>query len=304
MNLQPSTFKKFTTPIDIQSKRIDGHIFNLTKIVEDIGFDRTSPFIRSSNSSDESTKHVSALLDIVLKMGGAHGPLANTWRSKIDHEYFQRWYLKKYDQRYASLEQHNKMNHMTTFETQTRDNYTNNYVNNLVFNQQQPMDTNKSYENQLKQMYGYDETDTASSISSHSSYSEIELRNLQQPQQQQRQKLPTITSILKKGTSNSPNSPSSASKHRVTIREDFIKDDINQKTTSTQQTNDQQIRSQYQQVIQTHPDVYNDPNPEYINKPNPNEVTYQHNISVRYLVPPTPPPPGPLIIRGTEFMIN
>ena len=28
-----------------------------------------------------------------------------------------------------------------------------------------------------------------------------------------------------------------------------------------------------------------------------NQVTYQQNVSVRYLQPPTPPPPGPIIIR-------
>lgn len=28
-----------------------------------------------------------------------------------------------------------------------------------------------------------------------------------------------------------------------------------------------------------------------------NNVTYEQNVSVRYLQPPTPPPPGPLIIR-------
>lgn len=297
MNLHPSTFNKYTVPIDIQSRRIDGHIFNLTKIVEDIGYNQNSPFIRSSVSSNENTKNVSALLDIVLKMGGARGPLTNIWRSKIDHEYYERWYLEKYDQRYASLNQHNTTNHMTTFNTQTRDNQTNNYVNNLFFNRvanQQHMDTDKSYDSEVKQIYGYDEVDTASSISSHSSYSEIELRNLQQQQQHQQQRSPSITSILKKGSSNSPNS---TGKHRVTIREDFIKDNANQTTTASTQQNDQQFLSNYQQVIQNHPDVFKDPNPQIINKPNPDQLTYQQNVSIRYLVPPTPPPPGPLIIR-------
>lgn len=32
-----------------------------------------------------------------------------------------------------------------------------------------------------------------------------------------------------------------------------------------------------------------------------NTVTYQQNVSVRYLQPPTPPPPGPIIIRKELF---
>ncbi len=40
------------------------------------------------------------------------------------------------------------------------------------------------------------------------------------------------------------------------------------------------------------------PPPLLIRKTLPNnQVTYKQNISVRYLKPPTPPPPGPLIIR-------
>lgn len=32
-----------------------------------------------------------------------------------------------------------------------------------------------------------------------------------------------------------------------------------------------------------------------------NTVTYEQNVSVRYLQPPTPPPPGPIIIRKRNF---
>jgi len=40
------------------------------------------------------------------------------------------------------------------------------------------------------------------------------------------------------------------------------------------------------------------PPPLIVRKTLPNNlVTYQQNVSVRYLKPPTPPPPGPLIIR-------
>lgn len=40
------------------------------------------------------------------------------------------------------------------------------------------------------------------------------------------------------------------------------------------------------------------PPPVVLRKTLPNnQVTYQQNVLVRYLQPPTPPPPGPLIIR-------
>ncbi|CAF1677242.1 unnamed protein product [Adineta ricciae] len=40
-----------------------------------------------------------------------------------------------------------------------------------------------------------------------------------------------------------------------------------------------------------------DPNPEVIRCDNPKEVVYTQKVGVRYLRPPTPPPPGPLVIR-------
>jgi hypothetical protein len=45
------------------------------------------------------------------------------------------------------------------------------------------------------------------------------------------------------------------------------------------------------------------PPPVVIRKTLPNNVVqYQQNISVRYLQPPTPPPPGPIIIRKYKFL--
>ncbi|CAF1595516.1 unnamed protein product, partial [Didymodactylos carnosus] len=35
-----------------------------------------------------------------------------------------------------------------------------------------------------------------------------------------------------------------------------------------------------------------DPNPELIVRPNTQRLTYTHDVAVRYLRPPTPPPPG------------
>lgn len=45
-----------------------------------------------------------------------------------------------------------------------------------------------------------------------------------------------------------------------------------------------------------------DPNPQIIRKQANDAVTYKQEVAVRYLRPPTPPPPGPLIIK--EVMIR
>ena len=285
-----------TVPIQIQSKKIDGHIFNLAQIIQDIGYDRNTSFIRSSSSP--STKNVSALLNIVLKMGGAHGPLTNIWRSHITDDYFQRWYLEKYHQRSASLTQYNTMNNIneqTTQNTRAR-TYQSNITMDNVASYQQPIRTEIQYENdRMKQIYRQEDRDAASSTSSQSSYSEIELK----PPEHQRSS--SLTSILKK----SPSPLNSQSKHRVTIRDYNSAEDVTQQTiaASAQRRKEQKLLADYQQVIETHPDAHNDPHPEIITKPNPNPVTYQQNISVRYLVPPTPPPPGPLIIRGKNLLL-
>lgn len=39
-------------------------------------------------------------------------------------------------------------------------------------------------------------------------------------------------------------------------------------------------------------------NPQIVYKQNNQEVVYKQNIMVRWLQPPTPPPPAPIIIRG------
>jgi hypothetical protein len=41
--------------------------------------------------------------------------------------------------------------------------------------------------------------------------------------------------------------------------------------------------------------------PQVIHKPNNQEITYKQNIIIRWLKPPTPPPPGPIIIRGKFY---
>jgi hypothetical protein len=43
-----------------------------------------------------------------------------------------------------------------------------------------------------------------------------------------------------------------------------------------------------------------DPDPEVIYRDNPDDVVYVRKVGVRYLKPPTPPPPEPLIIREVQ----
>ena len=58
----------------------------------------------------------------------------------------------------------------------------------------------------------------------------------------------------------------------------------------------QLTQQQQRNIVRTVETQY--PPPVLLRKTLPNnQVTYQQNVSVRYLQPPTPPPPGPLIIR-------
>ncbi|CAF0906955.1 unnamed protein product [Adineta ricciae] len=43
--------------------------------------------------------------------------------------------------------------------------------------------------------------------------------------------------------------------------------------------------------------ISHDPYAQYIQRNNNNQITYEQNVFIRYLRPPTPPEPGPLIIR-------
>jgi hypothetical protein len=47
-------------------------------------------------------------------------------------------------------------------------------------------------------------------------------------------------------------------------------------------------------------DINYDPSPEVIYRDNPDDVVYTQKVGVRYLKPPTPPPPGPILIREIQ----
>ncbi|CAF1499135.1 unnamed protein product, partial [Didymodactylos carnosus] len=79
-------------------------------------------------------------------------------------------------------------------------------------------------------------------------------------------------------------------------------DDNNIKQILEMDENGEQFMSSRSLLSPIAPDVKNypinvDPNPELIVRPNTQRLTYTHDVAVRYLRPPTPPPPGPIIIR-------
>jgi hypothetical protein len=135
----------------------------------------------------------------------------------------------------------------------------------------------KHFQNNVLRMYGFDDLETISSTSS-------------------RQSTPVPLDSIE----------DTKPKQQITIREYYPSKDmpslmVNRSVSSSLSSQQATEDIDYEQFIGEHPELFNDPNPEIINKPNPNQVTYQQNVSVRYLVPPTPPPPGPLIIRGTNY---
>jgi len=145
------------------------------------------------------------------------------------------------------------------------------------------------FQNNIYRMYGFDEGDTISSASSRGSSMDD-------------------TASFSSDRSSTPLVPdtidNSKPKQQITIREYYPTNEVSSLVVngslspSSQQTTDENF---YEQFIKNHPDFCQDPNPEIITKRNPEQITYKQNISVCYLVPPTPPPPGPLIIRGAYF---
>jgi hypothetical protein len=47
--------------------------------------------------------------------------------------------------------------------------------------------------------------------------------------------------------------------------------------------------------------INQDPDPIHIMKPNTQNVVYKQQVNIRYLQPPTPPPPAPIIIREKQL---
>ncbi|CAF1148591.1 unnamed protein product [Didymodactylos carnosus] len=392
-----------------QQSTKDGYIFNLLRIMNEMGINTTKTqnnnwldyyWTKNNKYNDQSKqKNVSALLDIVLKMGGANGPLTKTWKQNIDEQWFEKWYEKR--ERSASMNKKYSISNLLTQERRNDVNYyhktekndlartknSNAYfvVDRLVFDNQNekqklvhnthPYMANEMEDNafrsEINKMYGFDDLDGTTSESSYASRDEIVTNNLRSEntlKENRQQKLPSLTTsdyysmqndddnrstrstssiasdmTIKTNHRESPTSSTSSNSvfqqyhyprpndeplKRVTIIERTNNSVKNQKpivqsTNSPQsstpssfqpsvdyfQTNlnqyaqndirRHQLQVQYNDILNNNPELNNDPNPNIIYKKNPNHVTYQQNIGVRYLVPPTPPPPGPIVIRGT-----
>lgn len=269
----------------------------MAKIVQDIGYDKNTRFIRSP--VDNHTKNVSALLNIVSNMGGAYGPLTNVWRSRVDNNYFRQEYLEKYHQRSASLTQHNTVSNINEKTAQYRQNQ--NYQSGVIIDNTSAAKIptkDMTYENyrpnEIFKSHVYKEIDNMNSISPQPTSYETQSNHQRSPSSS------SITSILKKPEARPYEN--FQPKPRVTIVDNRQTNEFTEAASSQEIVNDRErILSDYHQFMQNHPELNHDPNPEIIIKPNPDPITYQQNVSVRYLVPPTPPPPGPLIIRGRVY---
>jgi hypothetical protein len=86
-------------------------------------------------------------------------------------------------------------------------------------------------------------------------------------------------------------------------REDYysaLAMDVNHLESSQQSSSfntvDQLVNQQYRTDINQY-QLNEDPNPEHIRRQNNDRVTYRQDVAIRYLQPPTPPPPGPVIVR-------
>ena len=50
--------------------------------------------------------------------------------------------------------------------------------------------------------------------------------------------------------------------------------------------------------------INQDPDPIRITKPNTQNVIYKQEVKIKYLQPPTPPPPAPIIIREKQLPLD
>ena len=158
----------------------------------------------------------------------------------------------------------------------------------------------KRFKRDIQLMYGLEDMESNSSVSSRRS--SITEQDSNSPEKDNHPQTPTPLSMLNDAID-------SEVKPCITIREYYTDTDksaliVNRSlsSASSQQTLDDNahILAEYERFMQQHPELNHDPNPEIVIKANPDERVYKQNVSVRYLVPPTPPPPGALIIRGID----
>ena len=280
-------------------------MFNLIQIVDDVGFHPSSTFT-SYLQNARNNKRISSLLSIVSDLGGAFGPLANVWRCRLDEVYFRKWFLEKHRRSAPMIDLHT-MNHPNRTATQKADDYRSNTVTRRLVAAGAMSDSNddKRFEDAIQRMYGFDDVETNSSVSSRrSSVDEnYSLITESPPPPQQRVQSPLTLNTVS----------NAKPKQSITIREYYPQQDKSSlvvdrslSSSSSQHTanpDDEHILAYYNEYLRRHPELNNDPYPEIFSEPNPDQINQKQNVSIRYLVPPTPPPPGPLIIRG-EILDN
>ena len=159
----------------------------------------------------------------------------------------------------------------------------------------------KRFKRDIRNMYGLEDMESNSSVSSRrSSITEHDF-NLAETDNDRQTPTPLLSMV--NGPIDSEVKPS------ITIREHFR--DIGKSalvvnrslsSASSKQTLDDNalILTEYERFMQQHTELNQDPNPEIVMKVNPDERVYKQHVSIRYLVPPTPHPPGALIIRGID----
>jgi hypothetical protein len=284
---------------------IDGYIFNLINIVADIGCDHHSPFLHE-RSHRTPTNSIHSLLQIVAYLGGAFGPLVNVWRSRLDQAYFQRWYLD----RHAYVQSINDNNctiddtntEMTEKSTDTASAFIT--IHRLVPTRSLlKSETEKRIRKEIERIYGIDHDDTESVASSrHSPIEEKDFADTNVPYK-------ALSPISLNPISDWRGQPC------ITVREYHPKQEkaslfvdksisptssISISAKDTHLSNEDMF-SQYGKYFRHYPNVNNNSNPEIIKVTNPDQRIYKQQIGVRYLIPPTPPMPGPLIIRGIHL---
>jgi len=79
---------------------------------------------------------------------------------------------------------------------------------------------------------------------------------------------------------------------RISFYDQYLSNEID--------TNTQTKSDPYPHEVTANIPLNYDPDPEIIYRDNPNKLVYVQKVGVRYLKPPTPPPPGPIIIRERQ----
>ncbi|CAF2994755.1 unnamed protein product [Rotaria socialis] len=263
--------------------RIDTSHQDSSQITDDTGCNSQLANLNSSLNNDNNS---STRTNTISTLDETQESSTKTPYSYIDKQYFSRWYHEKYKCS-ASLNQFKPIKNNDDEDTKkSPDEDQSNIITHasVPINFASKQTNDDQFRNQIGQIYGLDDIDTLSMTSSlHSSMDEI---NSSSEQNRSRSVLKSIDNLN--------------SKQHITIREHYPRKEMpslmghRSLSTASIRTSDD---NEYEILLQNHPELNKDPNPQIIKKQNSDQVTYKQNISIRYLVPPTPPPTGPLIIR-------